>query len=618
MCGIAGICSPEIDESVLNDMIHSLHHRGPDARGVYIDEGRRVALGNVRLSIMDLSEQANQPMISDDGKYIIIYNGEIYEFNGIREELRSKNPGLHFNTHSDTEVILSAYKYYGKDMLSKLEGMFALAVYDRLKDEVFLCRDRLGKKPLFYYHDSLNFIFASEIKALLKHPVVAGNLQINNYAIYLFLHLGYIPEPYTIYECIKKFPAAHYALYKNNRLELNSYWNIEKAFENPDNPDETTLKLRLKEMLARSVRNRMISDVPLGIFLSGGTDSSLVAALATDTTSNKLKTYSIGFNESKYDESGYARQVAGHLRTDHHEFRLNEVQALNILEKYIRHFDEPFADTSAIPTLLVSELARKEVKVALTGDGGDELFLGYGAYDWANRLNYPSVGFIKPFLAAILRQAPGSRLKRVSHLFENVPKEGLRSHIFSQEQYFFSQEEIQNKLLKSKQDFSFSYNDPDCNDLEPAEKQALFDIRYYLRDDLLVKTDRASMYHSLECRSPFLDYRVAELAVSLPYRIKKRGGASKWILKEILKDYLPVNLIYRPKWGFSIPLNKWLRHDLQYLINSYLNQSFIENTGIVESKYVKILKDLFLHGNDYLYNRIWLLIVLHKWMAENG
>jgi asparagine synthase (glutamine-hydrolysing) len=618
MCGIAGICSPEADVNIMKDMVNSLFHRGPDANGIFINETNTVILGNTRLSILDLSEKANQPMHTEDGNYTIVYNGEIFNFQNLRKLIKQKSPGTVFKTNSDTETVLYAYSILGHDLLPVIEGMFALAIYDKKAEEIFLLRDRLGKKPLFYYQDSKNFIFASEIKSLLKHPIVKNNLNISSRAIYYFLHLGYIPEPLTIYDKIKKFPAAHYAKFKNNNLQLTPYWQIEKTIGFNQPLDDESAILELEMILTISVGNRLISDVPLGIFLSGGTDSSLITALSSKITPHKLKTFSIGFHDSKYNESGYAKKVASYLGTEHHDFELNEINAIGILENYLKHFDEPFADTSAIPTMLVSELARKEVKVALTGDGGDELFLGYGAYDWANRLGNHSFDRFKPVVEALLRNSSSSRLKRISNLFQSVRAEELRSHIFSQEQYFFTQKEIHdNLILNNTADYAFKYSDPYYPLATEAEKQALFDINHYLKDDLLVKVDRASMFHSLECRCPFLDYKVVEMALRLPYKMKKRNGEKKWILKQILKKYLPDELIHRPKWGFSIPLGKWLKNDLQYLMNDYLNTNVIKNAGIADPIYVENLKRLFYKGDEYLFNRLWLLIILHKWLMDN-
>ena len=620
MCGITGIISREIDLDILREMTDTLSRRGPDGQGFIINDERSVALGHTRLKVIDVSEEAAQPMSSLDGNLVMVFNGEIFGFRAIRDELKKIDASLRFRSHSDTEVILNAYQAWGEEFLNQLEGMFAFAIYEKQRHRVLLCRDRQGKKPLFYFSGPGMFIFASEIKSLLKHPAIGSGLKINKQALYNFLHLGYIPEPDTIYESIRKFPAGYYGFVKaDGSLDLNEYWKIDDSLENSRMWNEEDAISKVRETLTGSIQKRLISDVPLGLFLSGGTDSSLVAAIASEQSALPLKSFTIGFQDIRYDERVYAGKVARHLKTDHHEYILSESRAMEILENYLDYFDEPFADTSAIPTMLVSELARKDVTVALTGDGGDELFLGYGAYDWANRLENPLIHFLRPPLAWMLKNSGSSRLKRVAGLLDTVPDNRLRSHIFSQEQYFFSQEELRNRLMMDKEGYqAFTYYDPPHHRMNAAEKQALFDLKYYLKDDLLAKVDRASMYHSLECRSPYLDYRLIELAFSLPYSMKKRGNENKWILKQILKKYLPDELIYKPKWGFSIPLGKWLKKDLRFLIENYLNRECIESAGLSNYLYVDALKKSFFKGNDYLYHRLWVLIVLHKWMKEHG
>jgi asparagine synthase (glutamine-hydrolysing) len=432
------------------------------------------------------------------------------------------------------------------------------------------------------------------------------------------LHLGYIPEPHTIFERIHKFPAGCVGVVNGGlSLTISNYWKPEDYVVPLRSWTERDAKDALKLQLHQAVEKRMISDVPLGAFLSGGTDSSLISAIASGYSSSALKTFSIGFKEDSFNESKYAEQVAKHLKTDHHEYILSEHEAVSLLESYLNHFDEPFADTSAIPTMLVSRLARKEVTVALTGDGGDELFLGYGSYDWANRLSGPIFNRLPSLLISLLENYGSNRLKRIAPLFKRVGKGQLRSHIFSQEQYIFSQGEVASALLKNGDDYkSFTYNDVPQK-LTAAEQQALFDVKFYLKDDLLVKVDRSSMYYGLECRCPLLDHHVVELALGLPYSVKKKDGQRKWILKELLKEYLPDDLIYRPKWGFSVPLARWLKRDLAYLVDRYLNQQVIEEVGVVNYSYVQTLKNSFAGGQDFLYNRLWVLIVLHKWLHEN-
>lgn len=621
MCGIAGIVAHSlINESHISAMTSVLSHRGPDARGVFMNATARVALGHTRLSILDLSVKANQPMRSPDGRYFIVYNGEVYNYKKLRQELLQEMPGLKFISGSDTEVILHAFIHWGSTLCTKLEGMFAIAIYDQQRDELFLCRDRVGKKPLYYYHTSEFFIFASEIKSLLTHPVVQQDRSINYRAINNFLHLGYIPEPDTAYTGIRKFPAAHFAFVNSELIYKPApFFNLlEQVSEHPVY-DKQKAHQELKRRLSKAVEKRLVSDVPLGAFLSGGTDSSLIVALASELKGEPLKTFCIGFSEDRFDESRYARQVASLLKTDHHEYILNEREAITILEDQLEHFDEPFADTSAIPTMLISKLARAEVKVSLTGDGGDELFLGYGAYDWATRLDSTWLQLAQGPISGFFKRWGNNRMKRVGFLLEKVPPLERRAHIFSQEQYFFTRNEVEDMTLQrpAASDW-FTYEDPEATWLTAAEKQALFDIHSYLKDDLLVKVDRSSMYYGLECRSPFLDNEVMGFALSLPASFKKNLKADKWILKELLKEYLPDDIVYRKKRGFSIPLANWMKNDLAYLIEQHLSKDMVESVGIVKYAYVEKLKRAFSSGQSFLYHRLWVLIVAHKWLNKNG
>ena len=621
MCGVAGLMSKgQIERSDIMRMTASLSHRGPDASGVYLNTRSTVAFGHTRLSVIDLSTSANQPMTSSDGRYVLVFNGEIYNYSFLQKQIRSQNPEMRFLTNSDTEVILQGYILWGSDVCSKLEGMFAFAIYDSFRDEVFICRDAVGKKPLYYFRNDILFAFASEIKSLLRHPEITGD-KVNYNAVYTFLHIGYVAEPLTAYASIRKFPSGHFAYVRQGQpICFTSFHNTVQGLAEHNTEKIENPIAQLRSVLLEAVRKRLISDVPLGAFLSGGTDSSLVVAMASALKPEvPLKTFTIGFKGSQFDELAYARDVARILKTDHCEYVLAEDEAIGLLEKYLIHFDEPFADTSSIPMMLVSGLAKKHVTVALTGDGGDELFLGYGAYDWADRLDRSWISLFQSPLSYTFKRLGNSRLKRIGFLFEKVPTVEIRSHIFSQEQYFFTRSEVTSMALSGKPSFeSLKYQDPDLANLKPAEKQAIYDIQLYLKDDLLVKVDRASMLYGLECRCPFLDQAVVKLALALPYSVKRRGNERKWILKELLKEYLPEELVYRRKWGFGIPLVRWLKNDLAYLIQKYLSKEMVEDIGIVRYSQVETLKRSFFKGDDFLYNRLWVLIVAHKWLCENA
>lgn len=621
MCGIAAIVSKTpVDRMVIESMTTVLNHRGPDAQGIFMSQNANLALGHTRLSIIDLSAEANQPFYSHDGRYVLVFNGEIYNFRELKDELQ-RNHGVTFKTQSDTEVIAEGFLVWGPSLAGKLEGMFAIIIADVKDQRLFLFRDRLGKKPLFYFQSDSLFVAASEIKSLLRHPIVKSQRKLNVSAVSFFLHLGYIPEPGTIYSQIHKFPAANTGTVGQDlKLTTACYWEIREKAEIQSNLRGNEPIKALKGLLGSAVRKRLISDVPLGAFLSGGTDSSLVVALAAEQVAQPLRTFSIGFQDAKFDESQYARDVAKFLKTSHTEYTLREQEALELLNQYTGHFDEPFADTSAIPTMLVSRLARKEVKVVLTGDGGDELFHGYGSYTWAQRLHNPLIHPLKGSIRRLLLASPNNRWRRAAKMFEEVEPGGIRSHIFSQEQYLFSQHELLKELLVGNDRFvPFCYEEDFLIDTEltEADKQALFDLQYYLKDDLLVKVDRSSMYYGLESRCPLLDHHVVEFALSLHHSYKNRNGVSKWILKEILREYLPHELVFRRKWGFSVPLSRWLRNDLRYLLDQFLSEELTNQIGLYRWAYVKKLKDEFFSGRDYLYNRLWVLVVLHKWWKEN-
>ena len=616
MCGIAGFYSNNrhFSEADLHQMTNAMQHRGPDAAGFYLNEVQTCGLGHRRLSIIDLSAAANQPMYSQSGRYVMVFNGEVYNFQEIQAKLN-----IHPRTTSDTEIILEAFEKKGVEFVHLLNGMFAIAIYDIAEHVLYLFRDRLGVKPLYYYHQQGSFAFGSEIKSLLQPEQVKRTLSVFKPAIRTFLYAGYIPEPHTIYGQINRLPAGSYAIVQGGQVTINSYWKPEERVKPGVISNFQEAKNELKELLTSSVRYRMISDVPFGTFLSGGIDSSAVTAIAQSISSQPVKTFSIGFKEAKFNESEYARKVSEHLKTEHHEFIVTEQDAMDLIDKMMTAYDEPYADSSAIPTMLVSKLARKYVTMTLTGDGGDELFLGYGAYDWAKRLSNPLVQMLRKPIAVALSQA-GNKYKRGAGVFNYKSGARKKSHIFSQEQYFFSEDELDGLVMPGyRAEIIFNEDSGNLNrSLSAAEEQALYDIKYYLKDDLLVKVDIATMQFSLEARSPFLDYRIVEFALNLSEDLKKKDGVSKYLLKEVLYDYVPRQFFDRPKWGFSIPLYKWLKKDLHYLIEKYLDDTLVAKTGVVNPEKVKQLLARFEAGEEFLYNRIWVLILLHKWMNDHA
>ncbi len=618
MCGISAYISNKnkLNKQDFIKATNAMNHRGPDAEGFYENENHTLFLGHKRLAIIDLSPASNQPFFSNCGRYVMVYNGELYNFNDIKNQLQ-----LQTRTTGDTEVILEAYIKIGTKSFELLNGMFAFIIYDIQEQKVIVCRDRIGIKPLFYYFDGEQLAFSSEIKTLRALPFF--NKKVNYKAIPEFLHLGFISEPNTIYEYVHKFPSASYSLF--SVADINSdfkptiykYWKLTDALKAESKKDFVSTKKELKELLIDSIEKQLISDVPIGCFLSGGIDSSLITAIASTLKKDKVQTFSIGYENQKYDESEYAKKIAQHLGTDHHAFKLTEDSVEEILSDIIFHYDEPFADASAYPTMIVSKLAREHVTVTLSGDGADELFLGYGMYNWASRLANPIVQtFRKPVHWAT--QYAGLTYKRGGLLLDYPSLDHVRSHIFSQEQYFHSEKDLKHLLLD--EEFNFDRINQNLvtgkRELTPKGKQSFWDINYYLKDDLLVKVDRASMKCSLESRVPYLDRRVVEYAVNIDADLRYHKGISKYILKEILYDYLPKEYFDRPKWGFAIPLPHWLKGRFNYLFDKYLNSTIINKYNILTNLYVQDLKNRFLAGEDYLYGRLWTIIILHWWLEE--
>lgn len=624
MCGITGFYSSQsaFSSSDLYEMTNELKHRGPDAEGFFA-EGP-VGLGHRRLSILDLSTAANQPMFSQDNRYVIVYNGEAYNF----QEIKNQLGGIPFRTTSDTEVILEAFAKWGKAFALRLNGMFAIAIYDRHAQKLSVFRDRIGIKPLYYYCDGQNFAFASELKALTRLPQIPK--IINSEAIPLFLQLGYIPVPHSIYQHIYKMPAGSIlTISTETGVEIEAYWNVNQAIDEQLIAQEDQAVKQLDELLYASVKDQLISDVPVGIFLSGGIDSSVVATQAVKASTSKVNTFSIGFKstnrgENRFSESEYARVVAQALGTNHHEFFVSVREAQQLIEVLGEVYDEPYADSSAVPTMLVSKLARENVTVVLSGDGGDELFLGYGMYQWAERLHKPFNKLARKPLSALLGQMPGESYFKAKNMFSGVVDDSIYQHIFSQEQGFFSRQEL-NGLLHNRDCHPsmdiLPYHEfiPDSiqRPLLASEKQSLFDLKYYLQDDLLVKVDRASMRYGLEARVPLLDNRIIDFALNLAPELKFKNGERKYLLKKVLYQHLPPPMFDRPKQGFAIPLSHWLRTDLNYLMEYYLSESIIKQCQVVAYEPVMKLKERFMKGEFYLYHRIWVLIVLHQFLLKN-
>lgn len=609
MCGIAGYYSSDksVHPDCLTMMNRVLQHRGPDAHGVFADGA--IGLAHTRLSILDLSSAANQPMTSACGNYVIVFNGEIYNF----KEL-AKAQHLLLKTSSDTEVVVELFAKLGTKAFALLNGMFAGAILEKSTETLFLFRDKTGIKPLFYFKNNTSLFFASELKAIYAVKKQIGPLTTNQKAIQLFLHLGYIPQPYTIFEEISKFPSGSFAIVKDNVLSISSYYELDSLLQEHTIKNEKQTKETLHTLISESIKSQLYCDVPCGTFLSGGIDSSLVSAIAAKHSTSQLKTFSIGFTEGKYNESLFARNVASHIQSKHHEFTVSHKDAQQLIPQLFDSFDEPYADSSAIPTMLVSKMAREHVKMILSGDGGDELFMGYGAYRWAERFQHPGKIQLLKYAAAILGST-NDRYRRIYELLNTRGSTSLQTHIFSQEQCFFSEREIVQLFKHPCHPMAELINHQllSSRDLSAAETQSLFDLQFYLKDDLLIKTDHASMLNSLEVRVPLLDAKIVDYSLNIDPHLKQHGKTDKYILKEVLYDYIPASFFNRPKWGFSIPLCEWLAGELSYLIDDYLSEEVIHKVNLVDAELTKLYIKKFRSGHYYLYNRLWNLILLHRW-----
>ena len=554
MCGIAGLwggSSPDLVGQTAKRMADRLIHRGPDDAGVWQHGTLPLALAHRRLSVVDLSQAGHQPMHSQCGRYTVVFNGEIYN----HRDLRSDLTGVSWRGTSDTETLVEAIAAWGfVATLARLNGMFAMAVWDDASQTLLLARDRLGEKPLYYGQIGKSFVFASEPKALTAHAEFAG--EIDRASLTLFFRHQYVPAPHSIYQGIKKLPPGHYAEIKAGAVTTECYWNLAELVRNQPQIASATAKEELHLLMQDSVRMRMLADVPLGAFLSGGYDSSLVAGLMSAVGESRVKTFSIGFQNQGFDEAPYARAVAEYLGTEHTELYVTDQDAFDLVAELPEHWCEPFSDSSQIPTFLVSRMARQHVTVCLSGDGGDELFHGYPRYNrsrsiWSKLDKVP--GFMREMFAALPLPQRFGRMQ--SMLGQVDPVKFYRE--------FVSHWKFPEQLVQGGKEPEYFFNNPSVMPDNFAEMVGLVDALTYLPDDLLVKVDRASMANSLEARVPLLDHRVVEMAMTLPLSMKLDGESGKKILKDIAHEYVPESILARPKMGFGVPLGDWLRGSLK-------------------------------------------------------
>jgi len=639
MCGIVGFKSKYDFRSIkelLPEASKRLSHRGPDDSGLICDEAAGVGLAHRRLSIIDLSSAGHQPMKSDDGKVCICYNGEIYNFRKIRKIL--EDCGHRFKSATDTEVVLKAYLQWGTECLEKFVGMFAFAIWDSRNQTLFLARDRLGIKPLYYYLNESKgiLIFSSELKALM----VFGNFvkDVNPDAIPLFLHYQYIPAPGTIFKNTYKLLPGYHLIYDGNTVRTKEYWSLPEISRTQTEPglSEDDQLQRLDDLLTSAVSDRLISDVPLGALLSGGIDSSVVVALMQKISSTPARTFSIGFKEKGYNEAPWAARVAKHLKTEHTELYVTANDALDVIPRLPDFYDEPFADSSAIPTFLVSHLTRQQVTVALSGDGGDEQFAGYVRY-WTTKSM--AEGFhrfplpLKKAMAKILGFIPPSWVENCYLPLHNFLPQRLRmanfpdkwqkllkqmgqtriSELYRMTICLWSENEILSIAARELPPSMYEEVFKETADWPILSRLMRVDQKTYLPDAMLTKVDRASMANSLEIRVPLLDHRVVEFTAGLPEHFKYRNGTGKYLLKKLLARYLPVSLFERPKMGFGVPIDHWLRFELKDLLLDYLSAERLRKEGLFNTSFVEKKIKEHLAGQVNHQYRLWPLLMWEMW-----
>lgn len=620
MCGICGFVTRNtITTEQLKKMNDTMYHRGPNDSGEEIypaKDGYTVGLAQRRLSILDLSPLGHQPMHSADKRISVVYNGEIYNFQELKEELGD----YPFCSTCDTEVIIAAYLKWGIDCIDRFNGMFAIALYDRESGAFYLVRDRIGKKPLYYWLEEGNLVFASELKPILECP--GFEKKIRTEIISRYLYHQYINAPDTIFEKVYKLEPGSVLQFKAGEVKTWKYWDVKKVYqEQKQNPvkDYAQAKEELKALLNRSVALRMIADVPLGAFLSGGYDSSLITAIAQSQSEQPVKTYSIGFNEEKFNEAKFAKEVAGHLGTNHTEMYIGEKEMFDLVESIPKYYDEPFADSSQIPTMLVSALARQDVTVVLSGDGGDEFFCGYNAYDkvgqaqkldFLGELTYRACNLPGIRKADILGKMP-FKVRIIAGNREKETKTQFGAGSYLEAAYHMVRGEAVPILY---------YVESGYHEKNWQERRMLLDMDTYLPGDILCKVDRASMKYSLEARCPILDKDVMEYSYRLPHSFKYDRNVKKRILKDIAYDYIPKELLDRPKVGFGVPLDKWLRGPLREQLLDMANHDFLVKQGIFDADYLcKMMQTYMEHGDagpatGANYSKLmWSYFVFQQW-----
>lgn len=641
MCGIVGYWDKQgADTSIVEQMAMRIQHRGPDGAGTWLNSAGDLALAHRRLAIIDLTPAGHQPMTSPCGRYTLVFNGEIYNHRNLRTILESEGGEFAWCGHSDTETLLAALRHWGlKNTLEKLNGMFAFALWDDQEKTLTLARDRMGEKPLYYGHNNGCFLFGSELKSFKAYP--HWQAEIDRNALALYMRHSAVPAPWSIYKGIKKLLPAHFVNVSESGEKVSEpccYWSLADVAEQGvanRKPNSNDLVGELDYLLRDAVSSRMAADVPLGAFLSGGFDSTIVTALMQAQSSSPVKTFTIGFNEQGYNEAVHAKAVAKHLGTEHTELYVTPEQAMAVIPKLPTIWDEPFSDSSQIPTLLVSELAKQHVTVSLSGDGGDELFCGYSRYTegykiWQKLNLLPAP--MRQALGSLMQVFPGAPIEtllnllpkrfQIPHFADRLPKLGSVLKEKSAESYYQrlvshwnEPEQIVLGAVEPKTLFNYPDKSPNLSDFR--EQMMYLDSMTYLPDDILTKVDRASMAVSLEARVPLLDHRVVEFAWQVPMSMKYRDGNGKWLLREVLYKYVPRELMERPKMGFGVPIDVWLRGPLRDWAEALLDEQRLKSEGFLDPTPIRKMWEEHLNGKRRWHYYLWDILMFQAWLEEN-
>jgi len=632
MCGIVGFISKQRADDTVKVMLNIQAYRGPDDTGVFVEQvsDHYIHFGHNRLSIQDLSSHGHQPFVSDCGNYTIAFNGEVYNFKTIRKELEKL--GYTFLSESDTEVILYAYKAWGIACLEKFIGMFAFSILDKKQKKIVLVRDRAGVKPLYYYENGEDFLFSSELKSFHEHP--AFKKELNKEALPYYFQFGYIPTPHTVFKNTHKLKPGHYLEYdlQTSSSQITKYWDVNDSYEQEKfDKSEVEILDDLESLLSDAVELRMVSDVPVGVFLSGGYDSSLVTALLAKNRDRKLHTFSIGFNEKKYNEAEHAKTIAKHFQTEHTEYYVSQKEMLGKVESLPFYYDEPFGDSSAIPTMIVSELARKDVKVALSGDGGDEAFCGYSKYFYLQKFSSVfSSSFKKSMLRTGLNLLDEKNVERMnsalpyklrqtnagdkySKFKRAVDADSLEKMFVNASSYVDSAEVA--RLLKVKASPKLFKSFTMHEERSFMDEMMRVDYKTFMSDDVLTKVDRATMSVGLEGREPLLDHRIIEFMARVPIALKYRNNQGKYLSRQILYKHIPQSIVDKPKAGFQIPLKEWLQNDLRHLVEKYLDSSKIDDE-IFDVNEIEKIKNELLSGSYVNVSKVWFIVMYEMWREK--